>query len=89
MPTDQPGASLNDAEVEELLDEESIAVLGILLAVALECGFAFAKLVAWWAGIAAAPIALALLITVLKLRASRRLVVRLARWVVRPPSAAQ
>jgi membrane protein YdbS with pleckstrin-like domain len=73
-----------DPKLEELLDEESIAVLGILLAVALECGFAFAKLVAWWAGLAAAPIALAVLITVLKLRPSHRLIVRFASWAVRP-----
>jgi hypothetical protein len=71
-------------DLEELLDEESIAVLGILLAVALECGFAFAKLVTWWAGIPAAPVALAVLILALKLRRSRRLIVRFARWVVRP-----
>ena len=34
---------------EELLDEESLAVLAILLAVSLEFGFGFAKTVDWWA----------------------------------------
>ena len=35
---------------QELLDEESLAVLAILLAVALEFGFGFAKTVDWCAG---------------------------------------
>ena len=48
---------------EELLDEESLAVLAILLAVSLEFGFGFAKTVDWWAGLVAGPAALATLVT--------------------------
>ena len=40
---------------QELLDEESLAVLAILLAVSLEFGFGFAKTVDWWAGLIAGP----------------------------------
>ena len=70
--------------MEELLDEESIAVLAILIAVALEFGFGFAKLVGWWAGLIAGPAALVTLVLVLRAPGVRRRLVRLARWVVRP-----
>jgi hypothetical protein len=70
--------------VEELLDEESLAVLAILLAVSLEFGFGFAKTVAWWAGLLAAPAALGTLIVLLRMQRTHVLLVRLARWVVRP-----
>ena len=70
-------------DVDELLDEESIAVLAVLLAVALEFGFGFAKTVAWWAGLIAGPIALLALVAILRLSRTRVWLVRLARWVVR------
>jgi hypothetical protein len=69
--------------VDELLDEESLAVLAILLAVALEFGFGFAKTIDWWAGLVAGPAALATLVSLFRIRSSRRLLVRLATWVVR------
>jgi hypothetical protein len=69
---------------EELLDEESLAVVAILLAVSLEFGFGFAKTVDWWAGLVAGPTALATLILVFRVQRAHRLLVRLARWVVRP-----
>jgi hypothetical protein len=68
----------------ELLDEESLAVLAILLAVALEFGFGFAKTVTWWAGLIAGPSALAALVTLFRLRPTHIALVRLAAWVVRP-----
>jgi hypothetical protein len=71
-------------QLDELLDEESIAVLAILLAVSLEFSFGFAKTVDWWAGLLAGPVALVLLIAVLKVPPTRRAIVRLARWIVRP-----
>jgi hypothetical protein len=71
-------------QTEELLDEESLAVLAILLAVSLEFGFAFAKTIDWWAGLAAGPAALAALIGLFRVEHTDRLPVRLARWVVRP-----
>ncbi len=46
------------AQARELLDEESLAVLAILLAVSLEFGFGFAKTVVWWAGLIAGPCAM-------------------------------
>lgn len=67
----------------ELLDEESLAVLAILLAVSLEFGFGFAKTVDWWAGLIAGPAALATLVTVFRLRPTHAWLVRAARWVVR------
>jgi hypothetical protein len=70
--------------MRELLDEESIAVLAVLLAVALEFGFGFAKIVAWWAGLVAGPAALCALVVLFRTRRVRRVLVRLARWVVRP-----
>ena len=72
----------DDRRLGELLDEESLAVLAILLAVALEFGFGFAKTVAWWAGAIAAPAALAVLVTLFRLSRTRRLLVQAARWVV-------
>jgi hypothetical protein len=72
----------NDAE--ELLDEESLAVLAILLAVSLEFGFGFAKIVDWWAGLVADPAALSALVALLRIQRTHRLLVRVARWVVRP-----
>ena len=71
---------------DELLDEESLAVLAILLAVSLEFGFGFAKTVDWWAGLFAGPTALAALVTLFRLRASHAWLVRAARWVVRARS---
>ena len=70
-------------DVDELLDEESIAVLAVLLAVALEFGFGFAKTLVWWAGLIAGPIALIALVAILRLSRTRVRLVRLARWVVR------
>lgn len=71
-------------DLAELLDEESIAVLAILLAVALEFGFGFAKTVSWWAGLIAGPSALGALVLLFRMRWSHRRLVRLAAWVVRP-----
>ena len=68
--------------IEELLDEESLAVLAILLAVSLEFGFGFAKTVAWWAGLVAGPAALAVLVGLFRTSRTRRILVRVARWVV-------
>jgi hypothetical protein len=69
---------------DELLDEESLAVLAILLAVSLEFGFGFAKTVDWWAGLVAGPTALTALMLLFRVQRTHRLLVRLARWVVRP-----
>ena len=74
----------NDSE--ELLDEESLAVLAILLAVSLEFGFGFAKTVDWWAGLVAGPAALATLVTLFRLRPTHAWLVRAATWVVRTRS---
>ena len=71
---------------EELLDEESLAVLAILLAVSLEFGFGFAKTVDWWAGLVAGPAALASLVTLFRLRPTHAWLVRAATWVVRTRS---
>ena len=71
-------------DLEELLDEESLAVLAILLAVALEFGFGFAKTVSWWAGLLAGPSALGALVLLFRMQWSHRRLVRLAAWVVRP-----
>ena len=68
---------------DEVLDEESLAVLAILLAVSLEFGFGFAKTVAWWAGLIAGPAALASLVTLFRLRPTHVWLVRAATWVVR------
>jgi hypothetical protein len=70
-------------QVEDLLDEESLAVLAILVAVSLEFGFGFAKLVEWWAGLIAGPGALATLLVLLRLRLTHVWLVRVARWAVR------
>ena len=70
-------------QTDELLDEESLAVLAILLAVSLEFGFGFAKTVDWWAGLIAGPAALATLITLFRLRTTHVGLVRVATWVVR------
>ena len=72
------------ARVQELLDEESLAVLAILLAVSLEFGFGFAKTVGWWAGLLAGPAALVTLIALFRVQRTHVLLVRLAAWVVRP-----
>lgn len=73
-------------EIQELLDEESLAVLAILLAVSLEFGFGFAKTVEWWAGLVAGPGALATLVTLFRLRRTHVWLVRAATWVVRTGS---
>ena len=88
----EPDGQWNDSE--ELLDEESLAVLAILLAVSLEFGFGFAKTVDWWAGLVAGPAALATLVTLFRLRRTHAWLVRAATWVVRarshrPPGAAE
>ena len=70
-------------DTEELLDEESLAVLAILLAVSLEFGFGFAKTVDWWAGLVAGPAALAILVALFRLRHTHAWLLRAARWVVR------
>ncbi len=70
-------------QADELLDEESLAVLAILLAVSLEFGFGFAKTVDWWAGLVAGPAALATLVAAFRVRRSHVLLVRAASWVVR------
>jgi hypothetical protein len=71
------------SDSKELLDEESLAVLAILLAVSLEFGFGFAKTVDWWAGLIAGPAALATLVTLFRTRRSHAWLVRAATWVVR------
>jgi len=68
--------------VEDLLDEESLAVLAILLAVALEFGFGFAKAYDWWEGLLAGPAALLTLIGLFRSRGSRRVLIRAVRWAV-------
>jgi hypothetical protein len=73
-------------DADELLDEESLAVLAILLAVSLEFGFGFAKTVDWWAGLVAGPAALAVLVTLFRLRTTHAWLVRAAAWVVRTRS---
>ena len=74
---------LHRGRTQELLDEESLAVLAILLAVSLEFGFGFAKTVDWWAGLIAGPAALAVLVTLFRLRRTHVWLVRVAAWVVR------
>lgn len=74
------------AQTEELLDEESFAVLAILLAVSLEFGFGFAKTVDWWAGLVAGPAALATFVALFRVRPTHVWLVRAARWVVRTRS---
>jgi len=69
-------------DLEELLDEESLAVLAILLAVALEFGFGFGKYVVWWAGFLAAPAAMLALVTLFRWRPSRVRLIAAARWVL-------
>ncbi len=70
-------------QTQELLDEESLAVLAILLAVSLEFGFGFAKTVDWWAGLVAGPAALATLVGLFRLGPTHVRLVRAATWVVR------
>ena len=74
------------SDSKELLDEESLAVLAILLAVSLEFGFGFAKTVDWWAGLIAGPAALATLVMLFRLRPTHAWLVRAATWVVRTRS---
>ena len=71
------------SDSKELLDEESLAVLAILLAVSLEFGFGFAKTVDWWAGLVAGPTALVTLVVLFRLRRTHAWLVRAATWVVR------
>ena len=79
-------ASTEHTQTEELLDEESLAVLAILLAVSLEFGFGFAKTVDWWAGLVAGPGALATLVSLFRVRPTHVWLVRAATWVVRTRS---
>jgi hypothetical protein len=76
-------------DLEELLDEESLAVLAILLAVALEFGFGFGKYVVWWSGFVAAPLAMAVLVGLFRWRPSRTRLVAAARWVLGRPRPAR
>ena len=69
-------------DLEELLDEESLAVLAILLAVALEFGFGFTKTVSLWAGLIAGPTSLITLIALFRWRPSRVRLIAAARWVL-------
>jgi hypothetical protein len=69
-------------DLEALLDEESLAVLAILLAVALEFGFGFTKTVSWWAGLIAGPTSLVALVALFRWRPSRARLVVAARWVL-------
>ena len=71
-------------DVDELLDEERIAVLAILLAVALEFGFGFAKTVTWWAGLIAGPTALLALVALFRVPRTHAWLSRVAAWVMRP-----
>ncbi len=68
--------------VEDLLDEESLAILAILLAVSLEFGFGFAKTVAWWAGLVAGPSALTAMVGLFRWARARRALIRAVRWAV-------
>src|SRR5205823_8815536 len=68
--------------VEDLLDEESLAVLAILLAVSLEFGFGFAKAYDWWEGLIAGPSSLGALIGLFRSRRSRQVLIRAVRWAV-------
>ena len=70
-------------DTDELLDEESLAVLAILLAVSLEFGFGFAKTIDWWAGLVAGPAALGTLVMLFRMRVTHAWLVRMARWVAR------
>ena len=79
-------AATEPTPAQELLDEESLAVLAILLAVSLEFGFGFAKTVDWWAGLIAGPGALATLVVLFRLRRTHVWLVRAAAWVVRARS---
>ena len=69
-------------DLEELLDEESLAVLAILLAVALECGFGFTKTVSLTAGLIAGPTSLIGLVALFRWRPSRLRLIAAARWVL-------
>ena len=73
-------------DLEELLDEESLAVLAILLAVALEFGFGFGKYIAWWSGLVAAPAAMLVLVGLFRWGPARARLVAAARWVLGRPS---
>ncbi len=77
-----PSGAHRPDDYEELLDEESLAVLAILLAVALECGFGFTKIVSWQAGLIAGPTSLIALIVLFRWRRSRARLVAAARWVL-------
>jgi nitrate reductase NapE component len=74
-------------DLEELLDEESLAVLAILLAVALEFGFGFGNYVVWWAGIVAGPASMAILVGLFRWAPTRARLVAAARWVLGRPAA--
>ncbi len=74
-------AAPDRTQTQELLDEESLAVLAILPAVSLEFGFGFAKTAVWWAGLIAGPLAMLVLVTLFRARPTRRLLVGLARLV--------
>jgi hypothetical protein len=79
------GDGQQPADLEELLDEESLAVLAILLAVALECGFGFTKTVSLWAGLIAGPTSLVALVGLFRWRPSRTRLIAAARWVLGRP----
>ena len=81
---DEPDNGLGGltGQVEELLDEESLAVLAIMLAVSLEFSFGFAKTVNWWAGLIAGPTSLLTLGSLFRWRWARARLIRGVRWII-------
>jgi hypothetical protein len=69
-------------QIDELLDEESLAVLAIMLAVSLEFSFGFAKTVSWWAGLVAGPSSLLVLSALFRWRPARARLIAGVRWIV-------
>ena len=71
------------ATIERFLDSQSLTFLGVLAGVALTVGFGFDAAFAWWAGVLAALVSLAVTIGALRWRLSRGALVRLAAWTLR------
>jgi hypothetical protein len=69
-------------QIDELLDEESLAVLAIMLAVSLEFGFGFTKTVSWWAGLIAGPSSLLVLSGLCRWGWARARLIRGVRWIL-------
>ena len=82
-PTGMSGLDDRRSDSKELLDEESLAVLPIPLAVSLEFGFGCAKTVHWWAGLVAESTALVTLIVLFRLRRTHAWLVHVAGWGAR------